>query len=320
MSKAESTGSVGVCPLCRSREGKLWAKARDVEYRTESQEYSYYRCLPCGVLFIDPMPVDKLKIIYPANYYSFLPENQSAIHKVKIWLDTFLFKKILKRISNEHINILDVGGGSGWLLDVIKKADPRVKRTQIVDFDSSAAALAQERGHHYFCGRFEEFGTEHKFNLILLLNLIEHVENPIAVLEKCKSLLAPGGRILIKTPNFDSLDARLFRHRNWGGYHCPRHWILFTRESFEMAVNNLGFKVDLFQYTQGAPFWTISACAWLADRKFISVTQDKPMFQHPVYPLFNAIFAIFDFLRLSFSSTSQMTFLLYVEGAVIEET
>lgn len=310
MSKKNLMHQAVLCPLCRLSQNQLWAKARDVEYFTTQEIYSYYHCLHCEILFIDPVPVDKLNIIYPTNYYSFAPENQSTIHKIKVWLDTSVFKNTLKRINKEQINILDVGGGTGWLLSAIKKVDDRIKITQIVDFDPSAAALAEKQGHQYFCGRFEEFMTDRKFELILLLNLIEHVQNPIDILEKCKSILSPEGRILIKTPNWDSLDARLFRHKNWGGYHCPRHWTLFTKRSFETMVNHLGLKVDLFQYTQGAPFWTISVCAWLAQRKWITVTKEKPMYQHPVYSLFNVIFAAFDFLRLTFFPTSQMTFLL----------
>jgi len=41
------------------------------------------------------------------------------------------------------------------------------------------------------------------------------VRDPVAVLQKMSGMLAPDGLILIKTPNYDSLDARIFRHRNW---------------------------------------------------------------------------------------------------------
>ena len=50
-----------------------------------------------------------------------------------------------------------------------------------------------------------------KYNLILLLNLIEHIADPTATLKKLTEYLEPGGIILIKTPNIDSLDFRIFK-------------------------------------------------------------------------------------------------------------
>ena len=40
----------------------------------------------------------------------------------------------------------------------------------------------------------------------------------------------------MKTPNVEGLDAKLLRHRNWGGYHAPRHWVLFTPEGHENRI------------------------------------------------------------------------------------
>ncbi len=73
-----------------------------------------------------------------------------------------------------------------------------------------------------------------------MLNLIEHVRRPDEVLAKARSLLTPDGFALIKTPNYDALDARIFRHRSWGGYHAPRHFVLFDRDSFARVARIKG--------------------------------------------------------------------------------
>ena len=110
----------------------------------------------------------------------------------------------------------------------------------------------------YFLGRIEEYQPDTEFDLILALNLIEHVANPLEVMTKLKDCLSTPGMVLVKTPNIDSLDHRLFRHKNWGGYHCPRHWTLFDRESFLNLASEAGLRVTYFAYTQGAPFWAWS--------------------------------------------------------------
>ncbi|WP_449065570.1 class I SAM-dependent methyltransferase [Planomonospora algeriensis] len=249
------------CPACGGTASQPWARARDVEYHTSGDEFGYHRCLGCGVLFIDPLPVDRLSEIYPANYYAYASAEQSFVHRIKDRLDSLRLRRILSKLAGDDLRVLDVGGGDGWQLDVIRAIDSRVTFTQVVDLDPDAQARAVARGHRYFCGRVEEFSTHERFDLILLINLIEHVSDPRAVLETLRRHLTPQGSILIKTPNTDSLDARLFRHRNWGGYHCPRHWVLFDRHNLTRLAGECGLAVRAFSYTQGAPFWGVSLLA-----------------------------------------------------------
>jgi hypothetical protein len=139
-----------------------------------------------------------------------------------------------------------------------------------------------------------------------MLNLIEHVGNPLAILEKARDLLTPSGRIYIKTPNFRALDARLFRHANWGGYHCPRHFILFTRQSLTRILNSIGLNVVHFTYTQGAPFWSASIVEMLRRAGVVQLSKADPAIYHPLMPFLQGVTAGFDFLRKPFARLSQM--------------
>ena len=298
------------CLSCGSSDTSEWACARDVEYRTSDELFHYHRCASCQVLFIDPVPLDRLGVIYPRNYYSFQPEVRSFAFALKERLDRALFRSILAAIPGDALRVLDVGGGSGAQLDSVRESDARVRRTLVVDLDRDAAAQARARGHEYFCGRIEDFASDERFDFVLLLNLIEHVESPGRVLRKLRGMLAPGGALLVKTPNTDALDARLFRHTSWAGYHCPRHWVLFTRESFGALAQASGFTVRSFAYTQGAPFWAASLICWLERRGLASVTRERPAIYHPLFGPLSLLFAAFDFLRRPFAKTSQMFFVL----------
>lgn len=196
------------------------------------------------------------------------------------------------------------------MLNAVRSSDPRVTHTQVVDIDPAPGEVARTNGHAYFCGRVEDFKTEQRYDLILLLNLIEHVDNPLAVLEHLRALLSEGGRILVKTPNWDSLDARIFRHRSWAGYHCPRHWVLFSRKSFERLAGLAKLKVVDFKYTQGAPFWAASLLSYLETRGLCRIDRERPVVRHPLFGPLNALFAAFDFIRMPFAKTSQMFFVL----------
>ena len=298
------------CPLCSTAAVTHYARARDIEYHTSETEFDFYLCGPCGVLFINPMLSDRLGEIYPPNYYSFVKTNRSLVVAAKEWLDKQRFRQILRTLSGPEISVLDVGGGTGWLLDLIKSADSRVSRTSVIDIDANAGAQAELAGHRYYHGRIEEYDRTDRFDLVLMLNLIEHVSDPRAVLSKARTLLKPGGRLIIKTPNFDSLDGHLFRHRSWGGYHTPRHFVLFRKDSLEKLSSECGFQTVHFSYTQGAPFWSVSILEEMRRMGLVEITPRRPAIYHPIMPLLQLATAGFDFIRRPFAKLSQMEFVV----------
>lgn len=301
------------CPLCKSDKIILWSLAKDHEYGSTSDEYKYYHCENCISIFIFPVPEKDLYKIYPSTYYSFHSGKKNWAFRIKESLDKRLFKKILKQIKSDSINLLDIGGGTGWLCNLVKKLDQRIGITQIVDIDNNAKKIAEDDGHRYFKGRIEEFSSTEKFDLVFLLNLLEHVANPPDVLRKIEQLLNPGGIVLIKTPNILSWDATLFRKKYWGGLHCPRHWVIFSENSFKNMVTATGLKTIDLDYTQGGPFWAFSIIVWLSKKGIVKTGKERPVIFHPLFPFISSLFAAFDFIRRPFARTSQMFIILKKE-------
>jgi SAM-dependent methyltransferase len=300
----------GACPLCGQR-GTVHAKAKDVEYFTTDRTFDYCHCETCDILYVHPMLSSELSMIYPANYYSFaVPDRRNLAVAVKEWLDARAFAKLLRRLPGQRLAVLDIGGGRGWMASLLRHLDSRIEVTQIVDIDPAARVPAERSGHRYFCGRIEEFESAERFDLILMLNLIEHVAEPHTVLNKARELLADHGIVYLKTPNFRSLDARLFRHRNWGGYHCPRHFVLFCRDSIERTAGRARLDVVSFRYTQGAPFWGVSLFEMLRRWGVVAASAERPAHCHPLMPLLQALGAAFDFARRPISRLSQMIVIL----------
>src|SRR4029079_15993998 len=105
------------------------------------------------------------------------------------------------------------------------------------------------------------------FDVALMIQTIEHVSDPPAVLRATRELLRPGGRLLLVTDNTGSLDFRMFRGRHWGGYHFPRHWNLFNRDAMRALANKVGLEVVLIS-TQVTPVnWVYSIRNLLVDWK-----------------------------------------------------
>lgn len=301
------------CPIKGCANTTWYADAHDVEYFTSDRTYSFYKCQRCNVLFIVPMLWDRLGEIYPKNYYSYAPTKKDLIWHQRS-LDRRL-SKLLASIPGDELSVLDIGGGTGWVLDQVKSRSPRVSFTQCVDLDEGAQAQAVARGHAYHLGGIEQFETYRRFDLVLALNFIEHVRDPGLVLRRIEELLTAHGRVLIRTPNFDALDARLFRHCSWVGYATPRHFVLFNRQSFTDLAEQSGLGVVSFSYEQNASYWSRSVLNAMRRVGLVEISAQRLAFYHPLNPLLRASFAAFEFARTPFAAQlSQMVFTLGRRG------
>lgn len=302
------------CPVCNSTNIIDFAAVKDVEYGTINELFAYKDCRKCKSIFLQDPPVKKLSLIYPDNYYSVDGVTNSpisflqALQKIKDFLDKRLFSNALKSLKGNRLSVLDVGGGAGWVMNLIKQSDKRISMTTIIDINENSRKLAEKNGHVFICDVVESLNSKNEFDFVVMLNLIEHVANPKKVLSIIHASLRAGGLLMIKTPNTQSLNRRIFQKYYWGGLHAPRHWVIFNKLSFTKIAQEAGFIVEEFKYTQGAPQWAASILGTLRQKQHNLDT--KPMHLNPLFSILNLLFAILDFLLMPFCKSDQMIFLL----------
>jgi SAM-dependent methyltransferase len=255
------------------------------------------------------MPADRLDQIYPPTYYSFASGGSAMglAGRVKRRLDARGFRRVLGLLDHPGPSILDVGGGTGEIAAGFVEQAGAGARGTVVDIDAGSLEAARGRGLHGWQGRFEDFDPDERFDLILMLNLIEHVPDPVAVLAKARSLLSEGGLVWLQTPNFRALDARIFRRLNWSGYHCPRHFVLFSEAGLPAVLAQAGLGQVELRRTQGAPFWAGSVCG-LRRRHDPTVEGGlpKPLVLYRSFAPLAAAGAAFDFATRRFRQVSQV--------------
>jgi hypothetical protein len=99
---AQTADERSACPICSTRETRFHAKAHDIEYCTSSEVYSGRSCDACGVLFLDPMPMNKLSESCPSNYDCYAKGKASTVQKIKEALDRKQFKGPASRDPGEE--------------------------------------------------------------------------------------------------------------------------------------------------------------------------------------------------------------------------
>jgi len=297
------------CPLCQSSNLKFLSGVKDVEYWTVNDTFSYYECLSCQIIFLKDPPQDKLSEIYPNTYYSTdFDFNKgfsviSFLSAVKLFLDKKFLRQALSSISGkEQLSCLDIGGGSGWMLNILRMADTRVGLTSVIDLNPISRDIAQKNGHTFYCQNIESANFRNQFDVVLMLNLIEHLSDPKGVLAAINIAMRPGGLAIIKTPNSCSWNRKIFKTKYWGGYHAPRHWIIFNEKNFRKLCEEVGFVVQKLTYAQGATQWAASILGtYFSDGKKNLIMHKRFSFSLLIF-----FFGLFDFLTLPFKKTDQI--------------
>ncbi len=258
------------CCVCETENAEKIGAGRDFEYRTSADVFAAVRCNSCGLVYLNPRPdVSEFETIYPENYHAFdfSEKDFGLVYKIRSRLEA---NRVLSWCAGlpDDAKILDVGCGDGFHLNLLRKYGKKDWQLEGIDLDERAARMAKKSGLKVHTGSVEELNLpENSFDLAFMIQTIEHVEKPDAVLSAVKKLLKPRGKLVIVTDNTDSIDFGLFKKSYWGGYHFPRHWNLFNRKSLTKLAEKTGFKVaDLT--TQVSPVnWVYSIHNALVDKR-----------------------------------------------------
>lgn len=135
--------------------------------------------------------------------------------------------------------ILDVGCGLGFFLSGL---DHRHERHG-VEISRFAGERARTWGTIHV-GTLESAAyPSAAFDGVVLHHVIEHVADPSALLDEIFRVLAPGGRLVLGTPDFDGAAARRFGDK-FRLLHDPTHISLFSCESLQRLVTAHGFVLE----------------------------------------------------------------------------
>ena len=254
---------VPACPVCGASDYSQFAVGFDYELLTCSNPWRFVQCRACQHVWLNPRPaVAELCVVYPPTYYAYNYDTINPIaRKAKEMLDRRKIAKIVRQCPKAPKSYLDVGCGDGRFLRVMEQLG--VPRSGLYGLELDKRVVERLRGQGYssvFCERAEDISSfpDGGIDLVTMFHVIEHVDDPGTVIGRVRRWLSPGGVFALETPNLDSLDARLFRHTYWGGYHIPRHWNLFTPAAISRLLKDNGLEVLATVFQTGHSFWMYS--------------------------------------------------------------
>jgi len=198
--------------------------------RVVRTDLSLDRCLSCG--FVSGWPTSSLAVQEYYQGYHDAPPPPAPETRYHQWL-----AEAEARLGRGR-RLLEVGAGSGGFVRVARARDWQVDATEV-----SASGLARlgETGATVFGGDLLEAGyPEAVFDLVVSLEVIEHLPSPTPHLRELARVTRSGGLLLLTTPNFRGLSGRLLGVR-WRVV-TPEHLGYFTARTLERSLRRAGYR------------------------------------------------------------------------------
>lgn len=209
------------CPVCSS--------AGELPPVETVERYRVLRCAGCGLGFSSPMtPGDDR---YYAGHFS--PESY--------W--RWDFTHFLQHRPKPGGRLLELGCHTGHFLS---RARAKGYRVAGLDINPRALDFAQT---HYGLGdlreadfhRLDRVKVGEPFDVVVAFQVVEHMADPVEFLRQLSRFLAPGGVLIVTTPNAERWTLR-FGRESWD--YPPHHLTRWTEASLSRALEAAGWKVD----------------------------------------------------------------------------
>jgi SAM-dependent methyltransferase len=241
------------CPVC-SDVAVYWKRLHDDRHGFPGY-FVYYRCPSCGLVFHkEHMSPEQIQNLY-STYYPRAAFSKSDWHphawksSLRSWLDG---KSRAYMYVPANVRVLDIGCGFGESLGYHRNRGCSAHGTEL---DLNAQRIARAWNLDIRHGTFDprQWSIAY-FDYVTLDQVLEHNADPITLLCDIRSVLKPGGSLILTTPNADSFTAARFG-RNWIHYHPPYHVSLYTYSALNIILKKANFKVRWMR--------TVTPSAWL---------------------------------------------------------
>lgn len=294
----------GLCDLCRGTEYDLVERDLVDTALGGKELFQFYGCCGCGLVRLWPRPAsDALARHYPAEYIPYKRSHLliAAVNGIR-WR---LAEKRLRSALGGIGSVLEVGCARGEFLEFLSR---RGWRAAGIEMDRQSAAVARRiSGLSVWQGKFEEFpvAAGARFDCFLMFFLLEHLPSPKEGLRRASALLRPGGIAVVKIPNFNSWERRIFG-RWWHCYDVPRHFHIFTRDHMYSYARQTGFAVESVRYAAVPNDWIGGIARMLKEKGYERLARFFTYRSPLLWPIFFPGAAVGALFRRS----SRFTFIL----------
>ncbi len=216
-----------ICPICHQSSLRKLKKIKDIQI---------FECLKCSLSIIPKNHISKR-----TNWYSLKDYRNEANRFKKRFIQ-------LARIVHSFVpkgKVLDVGSGFGLFSSLLNKLGDYY--FHLIDKEIEPYYFQKAKNVKFEKIDFVNFikNRNEKYNLVLMFDILEHFKDPLFVLKETNNTLNKKGYLVIQTPNYQSLMAKVCHHWSW--WMVEDHKIIFSPKSIKKLLNLAGFEIVYFK-------------------------------------------------------------------------
>ncbi len=207
------------CCICGAAPAPVveTARVRSNVRAHRHEEFGLWRCGECrSIHALEPVELD--------HYYRDYPFLRARPSRIVRYFHRRLWGRVRAAGAPARVRVLDYGCGAGVLVDDLRGAG------------------VDAAGYDAYAPRFADRGPlARTHDVVLAQDVLEHVDDPRALLATFDRLCEPGGLIAIGTPDAAALDLRApdrFVH----SLHQPYHRHILSRAALDAAAAALGWR------------------------------------------------------------------------------
>jgi 2-polyprenyl-3-methyl-5-hydroxy-6-metoxy-1,4-benzoquinol methylase len=230
------------CWICGSRKTAHW-KARnlprslipkdlEITDRRYGVTLALWKCRDCGFIFAHDEELNQLTSLYERlSDVDYVNSREPRLFQMRWLLET------AQKVNPKAVSLLDVGAGAGLLVAEAKRLGLEATGVEPCRaFVDSARVLYGVEILHGVLPHPEL--ANRQFDLVFLVDVIEHVSDPVKLLRQSARLLSSGGLLVVVTPDVGSLPAKILGPRWW--HFRVAHVGYFDRTSLRKAIKAVG--------------------------------------------------------------------------------
>lgn len=234
------------CPYCRSKSSRyrLFHKVGNIRkllaiFQLPSKKFedlfsfNIMECKDCGLFYTDRI-LTKSEANTFYNYRTYENVNFGEEHR-KYYNSQLDYINSVTSLKNK--NFLDIGCGSGYLLNLARK---RGAIPTGIEIDKRIIDFARKKYQLKIINKdLLEFDqtNQNYYDIIVISAVIEHLANPLEYLKKIYALLKPGGILYVTTPEICFFSKYIIGHYILGHYTFP------SRKLITSKLKEIGFQI-----------------------------------------------------------------------------
>jgi len=197
------------------------------------------------MIYVNPrIRNEELFAIYRNGYFDHGSESGYEDYELIAPLRIKTFRKwyaVCKRyLPLDYSAALDIGCAAGYFLDLLKQEGWR--HIEGIELDTRMIASLRSRSYAISDFPLEVFVPSKRYHLITLFDVLEHLPDINGDFEKLYSMLDDKGIIALVTPNFASMQRRLFG-KQWFQFKPREHIYYFTPKTLGLLAEKHGFTI-----------------------------------------------------------------------------